>query len=120
MNVFDWGGRWNRVREAKSTRLQVERGLELMESAVCLEVEQSWQRYDEAHEAIDISERGIEQARESFRVTQESFQSGVASNSDVLDASTALRAAEMNGVAALARLRLAEAGLDLAAGVVSE
>lgn len=120
MNVFDWGGRWNRVREAKSTRLQVERGLELMESAVCLEVEQSWQSYDEALEAIDIAERGIEQARESFRVTRESFQSGVASNSDVLDASTALRTAEMNGVAALARLRLAEAGLDLAAGVVSE
>ena len=120
MNVFDWGGRWNRVREAKSSRVQVERGLELMESAVCLEVEQSWQSYDEALEAIDIAERGIEQARESFRVTRESFQSGVASNSDVLDASTALRTAEMNGVAALARLRLAEAGLDLAAGVVSE
>lgn len=120
MNVFDWGGRWNRVREATATRLQTERGLELMESAVCLEVEQSWQRYDEAFEAIDIAERGIEQARESFRVTQESFQSGVASNSDVLDASTALRTAEMNGVAALARLRLAEAGLDLAVGVVSE
>ena len=120
MNVFDWGGRWNRVREANSTRLQAERGLELMESAVCLEVEQSWQSYDEALEAIDIAERGIEQARESFRVTRESFQSGIASNSDVLDASTALRTAEMNGVAALARLRLAEAGLDLAAGVVSE
>ena len=120
MNVFDWGGRWNRVREATATRPQAERGLELMESAVCLEVEQSWQRYDEAFEAIDIAERGIEQARESFRVTQESFQNGVASNSDVLDASTALRTAEMNGVAALARLRLAEAGLDLAVGVVSE
>jgi len=120
MNVFDWGGRWNRVREANSMRLQAERGLELMESAVCLEVEQSWQSYDEALEAIDIAERGIEHARESFRVTRESFQSGVASNSDVLDASTALRTAEMNGVAALARLRLAEAGLDLAAGVVSE
>ncbi len=120
MNVFDWGGRRNRVREASATRLQAERGLELMESAVCLEVEQSWQSYDEALEAIGISERGIAQARESFRVTQEGFRNGVASNSDVLDASTALRTAEMNGVAALARLRLAEARLDLAAGVVSE
>ncbi len=39
MNVFDWGGRWNRVREAKAARIQAERGLTLMESAVRLEVE---------------------------------------------------------------------------------
>ena len=56
----------------------------------------------------------------SLPKTQESFKSGAASNSDLLDASTALRTAEMNRVAALGRLRLAEAGFDLAAGVVSE
>ncbi len=120
MNIFDWGGRWNRVREAKATRLQAERGLKMMEDAVRLEVEAAWQGHDAASKAVDIARSGVEQARESYRVTEESFKSGVASNSDVLDASTALRAAEMDHVAALARLRLAEAGLDLAAGVVSE
>ena len=120
MNVFDWGGRWNRVREAKATRLQAERGLKMMEDAVRLEVEASWQEHDAAFSAVDIATRGVAQARESYRVTEESFKSGFASNSDVLDASTALRTAEMNRIAALARLRLAEAGLDLAAGVVGE
>jgi len=120
MNVFDWGGRWNRVREARASRLQAERGLKMMEDAVRLEVERSWQEYDTAIRAVSIAERGVTQARESYRVTEESFRSGVASNSDVLDASTALSTAEMNSVAALARLRLAEAGLDLAAGVVGE
>jgi len=120
MNVFDWGGRWNRVREAKAARLQAERGLKMMEDAVRLEVEASWQEHDAALAAVDIATRGVAQARESYRVTEESFRSGMASNSDVLDASTALRTAEMNRVAALARLRLAEAGLDLAVGVVGE
>lgn len=120
MNVFDWGGRWNRVREAKATRVQAERGLKMMEDAVRLDVEAAWQEHDAARTAVDIAERGVAQARESYRVTEESFKSGVASNSDVLDANTALRAAEMDRVAALARLRLAEAGLDLASGVVSE
>ena len=120
MNVFDWGGRWNRVREAKATRLQAERGLQMMEDAVRLEVEAGWSEHDAALKAVDIASRGVEQARESYRVTEESFKSGIASNSDVLDASTALRTAEMNRVAALARLRLAEAGLDLVTGVVSE
>jgi outer membrane protein TolC len=120
MNVFDWGGRWNRVREAKATRLQAERGLQMMEDAVRLEVEAGWSEHDAALKAVDIASRGVEQARESYRVTEESFKSGTASNSDVLDASPALRTAEMNRVAALARLRLAEAGLDLVTGVVSE
>ena len=120
MNVFDWGGRWNRVGEARATRLQIERGLRMMEDAVRLEVEVGWQEHDAALEAVDIASRGVDQARESYRVTEESFNSGIASNSDVLDASTALRTAEMSRVAVLARLRLAEAGLDLAAGTVSE
>jgi outer membrane protein TolC len=120
MNVFDWGGRWNRVREAKATFMQAERGLAMMEDAVRLEVEAGWSEHDSALEAVDIAASGVMQARESYRVTEESFKSGVASNSDVLDANTALRAAEMDMVAALARLRLAEAGLDLAIGVVGE
>ena len=120
MNVFDWGGRWNRVREAKASRVQAERGLRMMEDAVRLEVEAGWSEHESALEAVGIAERGVEQARESYRVTEESFKSGAASNSDLLDASTALRTAEMNRVAALGRLRLAEAGFDLAAGVVSE
>ncbi|MFH1689853.1 MAG: TolC family protein [Candidatus Eisenbacteria bacterium] len=117
MNVFDWGGRWNRVREAKATRLQTERGLKLMESAVRLEVEQSWYLHDEAIEAVSIAERGVVQARESFRVARESFRNGVLTNSDVLDAQTMLLTAETQLVDARAGLRLAEASLELAAGV---
>lgn len=120
MNVFDWGGRWNRVREAKATFTQARRGLAMMEDAVRLEVEAGWQEHEAAIEAVDIAASGVVQARESYRVTEESFRNGMASNSDVLDANTALRAAEMDMVAALARLRLAEAGLDLATGVVGE
>jgi len=120
MNVFDWGGRWNRVREAKANRLQAERGLAMMEDAVRLEVEAGWSEHDAALEAVDIAARGVMQARESYRVTEESFKSGMASNSDVLDANTALRSAELDMVAALARLRMAEAGLDLATGCVGE
>jgi outer membrane protein TolC len=117
MNVFDWGGRWNRVREAKATRLQAERGLELMESAVRLEVEQSWYAHDEAIEAVSIAKRGLEQARESFRIARETFRNGVSTNSDVLDAQTALSTAEMQLVNARAGLSLAGASLELTTGV---
>ena len=59
MNVFDWGGRWNRVREAKATRLQAERGLKMMEDAVRLEVEAGWQEHRTALAAVEIAGRGV-------------------------------------------------------------
>jgi outer membrane protein len=117
MNVFDWGLTGNRVREAKAGRIQAENGLELSEEAVRLEVRQSLLEHDEATQAVGIAEAGLVQAREALRVARESFRSGVATNSNVLDAQTAATKAEMSRLAALARLRSAEAGLALATGI---
>lgn len=117
MNVFDWGGRWNRIREAKAARLQAEHGLAIMEDAVRLEVKQSYLEYDEAVTAVVIADEGAAQALESMRVVQENFASGTATSSDVLDAQTAKTTAEMNRISAYARLRVAAAQLELATGV---
>ena len=119
MNVFDWGGRWSRIKEAKAGRLQAEHGLAMMEDAVRLEVKKSHLEHDEAVTAVVISEYGLAQARESLRVTRESFQSGAATNSDVLDAQSELVTAEMNRISAIARARLAEARIELATGLVN-
>ena len=119
LNVFDWGGRWNRVREAKAGRLQAEHGLALMENAVRLEVKRSYLEHDEAVAAVVISENGLVQARENLRVTRESFRSGTATNSDVLDAQAALTTAEVSRISALARVRLAEARIELATGLAN-
>jgi outer membrane protein TolC len=117
MNVFDWGLTGNRVQEAKAGRIQAENGLALLEEAVRLEVRQSLIEHDEATTALEIAEDGLEQARESMRITRESFRSGMTTNSEVLDAQTAQRTAELQRLAALARLRLAEAMLELATGL---
>ena len=119
MNVFDWGGRRNRVREAKAGRLQAEHGLAMMEDAVRLEVKRSYLEHDEAVTAVVISQDGLVQARESLRITRESFQSGAATNSDVLDSQAALTTAEMSRISALARVRLAEARIELTTGLVN-
>ncbi|MFH1502450.1 MAG: TolC family protein [Candidatus Eisenbacteria bacterium] len=117
MNIFDWGLTRNRVREARAGLTQVERGYEMMSDAVRLEVRQAYLEREEALDAAAIAENGLAQARESMRVVRESFRSGLATNSDVLSAQTALTTAMMNRIGALARLTLAEAGLELAAGV---
>jgi outer membrane protein TolC len=119
MNIFDWGLTGSRVQEAKAGRIQAENGLALLEEAVRLEVRQSLLKHDEATGAVAIAEAGLTQARESMRIARESFRSGAATNSDVLDAQTAETAAEMNRLAALARLKSAEAKLELATGIDS-
>lgn len=117
MNVFDWGGTRNRVKEARAGLIEAERSKELLEDAVRLEVKQSFLERREAAEALPIAEDAVAQAREGLRVARESFLNGVATNSAVLDAQASLTGAEMSRIAALAGLRLAEAKLRLAAGV---
>lgn len=116
VNVFDWGNIGNTVREADATRVQAEAAAEMAEDAVRLEVKQSYLARDEALTAVRIATDGAAQARESLRVTRESFRSGMSTNSDVLDAQSAMTAAEMQRVDALANLRLAETRLELATG----
>lgn len=117
MNVFDWGLTGNRVKEARAGLTQAERGYEMMNEAVRLEVRQAYLVREEALDAATIAEGGLAQARESMRIARESFRGGLATNGDVLSAQTALTTAMMNRIGALARLMLAEAGLELAAGV---
>ncbi len=117
MNVFDWGLTGNRVKEARAGLAQARSGYEMMQDAVRLEVRQAYLRREEARDAAAIAEAGLEQARESMRVTRESFKAGQATNSDVLSAQAALTKAWMNRIGALAGVRIAEAGLELATGV---
>ncbi|MCK4409401.1 MAG: TolC family protein, partial [Candidatus Eisenbacteria sp.] len=119
MNVFDWGLTGDRVREARAGLARAERGREMFESAVRLEVKQSYLSRNEALDALAIADDGLAQAREGMRVVREAFKSGVATNSNVLDAQAALTTAEMNRVAALSGLRIAEAQLTLATGGAS-
>lgn len=119
MNLFDWGRIRNRVKELRSGELEAELGLEIIEDVVRLDVKRSCLERDEAVHAARIAMDGVMQARENLRITRESFLSGVATNSDVLDAQSALTAAEMQRIDALSSLRLAEARLELATGVTN-
>jgi outer membrane protein len=119
MNVFDWGGRSGRIKESKSRRLEAESALAMMEDAVRLEITQASLAYDEASSAVSIAEAGVAQARESMRVTRESFRNGMSTNTEFLNAQQALTVAELARVSSQTDLKLAEARLELATGVVT-
>ena len=116
MNVFDWGATSGRVSEARAGFTQAKRARRMFEEAVRLEVKQSYLTRDESVDGLRITEEGLAQAEEAMRVVRESFRNGLTTNSDVLDAQTALAGAEMSRIRAMTDLNLAEARLALAIG----
>jgi outer membrane protein len=80
------------------------------------EVEQRRLEVDSSRAAIVTADDGVRAATEAHRVVGERFRVGVATNTEVLDAETALLQAELDRTRALANARLAEARLERALG----
>jgi outer membrane protein len=83
---------------------------------VTFEVRQRQLELDSSRAAIDAATDGVRAAVEAQRVLAERFKAGVAANTEVLDAQTAVLQAELDRTRALANARLAEARLARAIG----
>ena len=66
--------------------------------------------------ALEASAEGVAAATEARRVVEERFKAGVSTNTEVLDAQTALLEAELQRTQLAAQLRLSEARLLRAVG----
>ncbi|MBF6648698.1 TolC family protein [Methylobacter sp. BlB1] len=55
-------------------------------SAIGLQVRQAWLDYQEAQKRVAVTQQAIEQAEENMRVTTDSYQQGLSTNTDVLKA----------------------------------
>jgi OMF family outer membrane factor len=83
---------------------------------VTFEVRQRQLELDSSRAAIGAANEGVRAATEAQRVLRERFAAGVATNTEVLDAQTAVLQAELDRTRALANARLAEARLSRALG----
>jgi outer membrane protein len=97
------------ARAAQSRVLDFDRQL-------AFEVRQRRLEVDSSRAAIVAAADGVRAAQEAFRVVGERFNAGVATNTDVLDAETALLEAQLDQTRALANARLADARLARAVG----
>jgi len=67
-----------------------------------------------------VAEENVKQAKENFRVTEDLFQQGMATNTDYLDANTLLVKAKTDYISALVDYKLAEAQLKRAMGIIAK
>ena len=111
------GGRTRAERADTAAQARVaEARLADFDRQVTFEVRQRQLELDSSRAAIAATADGVRAAAEARRVVAERFTAGVVTNTEVLDAQTALLQAELDRTRALASARLAEARLARAVG----
>jgi len=115
-SFFDGGRARAETAEAAATQRAIEARLRDFDAVVQVEVRQRMAEVKSASAAIDAGVAGVRAATEARRVIAERFSAGVATNTDVLNAQTALLQAELDVTRARANAELASAGLMRALG----
>jgi outer membrane protein len=117
LTLWDWGGTYSRVKQARSRLNQAELGLEKLRDGIALQVREAYLKMQEAEKNIGVAETAVSSAEESYRTVKDMYREGVGTNTDVLDAQTALVGAEGNLYRALYDYNIALAKIERAMGV---
>jgi outer membrane protein len=108
-----WDGNLTRgkVQEARANLALEREGQRKLRLALDLEVEQARLNLNSAAGRLTVTERAVEQATESVRLTRTRFENGAALMTQLIDAETALVGARVRRAEALADQRIAVAAL---------
>lgn len=114
--IFDGGQTKGQKLQALARQRQTELALAQTRTAVSVEVTQAIRTLREADELLEAARRSVEQATEGLRLAEARYQSGVATQLDVLDAQVALTEARTNVLQANYRNNTAVSRLRRATG----
>ena len=114
--IWNWDQTSAKVRKARSQLSQARIQLRKTEDSIRLEVRQAFLNLGKAEKNITVAEAALKIANEAFRQARARYQEGEGTNTDVLDARTALSRAEANHTQALFEYNVALATLQRAMG----
>lgn len=115
-DIWTWNTTSYQTSQAEAQLEQSKYGMTQLKDAVILDVRSSYLTYSKSREKIKATEEAVAQAEENYRVTNEKFKSGIAINSDLLDAETSLLQSKINHTAALVDYELSIAKLERSIG----
>jgi len=114
--LWNWGETGAKVKRARSQLKQANLQLQKTEDQVRFEVRDAFLNLEKAEKNIEAAETVLDAGREAFRLARASYRAGEGTNTDVLDARTALSRAEANHAQALFEQNVASAALQRATG----
>jgi len=114
--IFGWGTKIAKIYEAKRAVSQIQYIRENALSALRLATRAAHSTIDEKRQKLTITDRQLETATEAYKVTDELFVAGAATNTEVIDAEAALTRARIGKIDALAELNIAVCELQKLTG----
>jgi outer membrane protein len=115
-DVWNWWQTGYQTAQAQAQLAQAKEGLSMTMDGIMLEVTQSSLGIQRAKERKAVSEEGVRQAEENYRIMVGKYKQGLAANSELLDAEVALLQAKLNLTQSLVDYELAIAQLSRAIG----
>ncbi len=115
--IFDGGVNKSKIKQAEMNLSLVEQSKKQAEQLIELEIRSVYLSMKEAEKLFKVTEQGIKDSRESFRIAQVKYNEGVATNIEVIDAQSALIEAETNHLNALYEYNTSWASLIKAMGL---
>jgi outer membrane protein TolC len=115
-DIWNWWQTGYQANQAQAQLAQAQEGLSMIKDGVMLEVTQSYLSVNQAKERKTVSEQGVRQAEENYRVMNDKYKLGVAPNSELLDAEVLLLQAKLNLTQSLVDYELSMARLSKAIG----
>jgi len=115
--LWNWGKTRADVIKAQSGFNQLKIKYKKVEEEICLEVRKAFLNLGKAGKNITASEAALKTSSEAYRMEKARYQAGEGTNTNVLNAQTALSRAEANHVQALFEHNVALAALERAMGL---
>jgi outer membrane protein TolC len=115
-DIWNWGTTLSQSEQAKAQLQQNEYTYAQMKDNASLDVRRSLLGVVRAAQRIGVAHDAVEQADENSRTTNEKYKNGLATSTELLDASVAVLQARTNYSGALVEYEIARARLDKALG----
>jgi len=115
-DIWNWWQTGYQANQAQAQLAQAQEGLSMIKDGVMLEVTQSYLGVNQAKERKAVSEEGVKQAEENYRVMDDKYKLGMTQNSELLDAEVMLLQAKLNLTQSLVDYELSMARLSKAIG----
>jgi outer membrane protein TolC len=118
-NLFNGLSDKARVAESRFAIDRARADEQRVDSAVRLEVRRAWSALGAARQRIEVAKAAADEAAESLRITQNRYQAGMTTVTDLLRNETAVLESRTRYLAAVHDQRIAAAALELAAGALT-
>lgn len=119
MDLFQGGAKRAKLQHEQAVQQKVAALKEAARDAVRLEVRRAYYDVDTARQQVEVAKVAIAQAQESLRITQNRYESGVSTITDLLIAEEAASRSQADYWQTVCRYQTSYANLELAAGTLN-